>query len=109
MRFLDLRKSPKGVDTSSESIPPSVPPRVEVPTPFLLHTHRDRVYHERRELAEMFKNGAKVYLCGSGRMASGVKETCARIYADYKGVAVEEGREWMKAVQAERFATDIFG
>jgi ferredoxin-NADP reductase len=109
MRFLDLRKSPKGVDTSSESIPPSVPPRVEVPTPFLLHTHRDRVYHERRELAEMFKNGAKVYLCGSGRMASGVKETCARIYADYKEVELEEGREWMKAVQAERFATDIFG
>lgn len=73
------------------------------------HAHRDRVYHERKELAEIFKNGAKVYLCGSGRMASGVKEMCARIYADYKEVELEEGREWMKAVQAERFATDIFG
>jgi cytochrome P450/NADPH-cytochrome P450 reductase len=57
----------------------------------------------------MFKNGAKVYLCGSGRMAGGVKETCAQIYADYKEVELEEGREWMKAVQAERFTTDIFG
>jgi cytochrome P450/NADPH-cytochrome P450 reductase len=90
-------------------VPLGVPRRVEIPTLFLLYTHRDRVYHERKGLAEMFKNGAKVYLCGSGRMASGVKETCARIYADYKEVELEEGREWMKAVQAERFATDIFG
>ena len=96
-------------------LPLGVPRRIKVGVQRLknlaspCHTHRDRVYHERKELAEMFKNGAKVYLCGSGRMASGVKETCARIYADYKEVELEEGREWMKAVQAERFATDIFG
>lgn len=69
---------------------------------------RDRIWHERAAIADMFKNGAKVYLCGSGRMATGVKETCARVYAEYKGVSMEQAREWLKEMQS-RFATDIFG
>lgn len=57
----------------------------------------------------MFRQGARVYLCGSSRMAIGVKEVCARIYADEKGTSQEEGKEWLQSIGAERFATDIFG
>lgn len=42
-------------------------------------------------------------------MAIGVKEVCARIYADEKGTSQEEGKEWLQSIGAERFATDIFG
>jgi cytochrome P450/NADPH-cytochrome P450 reductase len=57
----------------------------------------------------LFRHGARAYICGSSALAHGVKEVCARIYAEMKVVSEEEAREWLKAVQADRFATDVFG
>ena len=56
----------------------------------------------------MFHNGARVYICGSTPLAKGVKEVCAKIYAEHKSVDISAAEEWMKSIEAERFATDVF-
>lgn len=70
--------------------------------------NRDRIWHDREEAKDVFLAGARVYICGSAALARGVKEICTRIYAEHKGCEGEVAEKWMRGVEAERFATDVF-
>jgi len=42
-------------------------------------------------------------------MALGITSTCEKIYGEISGKSEEESKDWFKSVQADRFATDVFG
>jgi sulfite reductase alpha subunit-like flavoprotein len=70
---------------------------------------RDRIYVDREETSALFRQGAKVFICGSKPMALGITAMCEKIYGEITGKSDEESKEWFKSVQADRFATDVFG
>lgn len=74
----------------------------------MLTWNRDRILAEREDLIPIWKDGAKVYICGSPALADGVKETMIRIWAERKGKSNVEGAEWLTSLGRERFATDVF-
>ncbi|MBM7117417.1 bifunctional cytochrome P450/NADPH--P450 reductase [Archangium primigenium] len=70
-----------------------------------------RVWKDRADVAELFRRGATVYVCGDGRrMAPAVRETLVRIYAEATGATREEAERWALQVEREhgRFVADVF-
>lgn len=70
-----------------------------------------RVWQERGAVAEFFRQGATVYVCGDGeRMAPAVRATFVRIYQDAKGVGAEAAEAWAERVEREtgRYVADVF-
>jgi cytochrome P450/NADPH-cytochrome P450 reductase len=59
-----------------------------------------QVWHDRADVADLFRNGATVFVCGDGEhMALAVWETCVRIYQEAKGTAPEKAEAWAKKVE----------
>jgi len=57
---------------------------------------QDRVWRERERIAELFRAGATVYVCGDGaRMAPAVRSAVVRIYADATGKDQEAAEAWV--------------
>lgn len=70
-----------------------------------------RVWKDRADVADLFRRGAHVYVCGDGRhMAPAVRETFARIYQDAVGATPERAEAWMDKVEREtgRYVADVF-
>ena len=70
-----------------------------------------RVWQDRADLAELFRKGAHVYVCGDGRrMAPAVRETFVRIYQEAVGVTAEIAEAWVEKVEREtgRYVSDVF-
>lgn len=70
---------------------------------------RDRVLHDKTAIIDLFKAGARVYICGSSQLAKGCNEAVVQIYSAEKGASKDEAEEWLQTARASRFATDIFG
>lgn len=71
-------------------------------------TIRDRIYHDRQDIDDMFQN-ARLYFCGAKKVAIGVEEVMRKMYRERTGNGEDEAMEWYKQIQADRFATDVFG
>jgi len=93
---------------------------------------QDRVWRERKQVGCLFEQGARVYVCGSGRLGRGVKEVAGRIYRESvaggirgkgpvglagknegegeeaKEVTEEEAGRWWEGLRGERFSVDVF-
>ncbi|KAK7193653.1 hypothetical protein DPSP01_000204 [Paraphaeosphaeria sporulosa] len=75
---------------------------------------QDRLYHDSKEVVELFDAGAKLFVCGSREVGKGVEDVCLKIAREErvrkKGEDVDEGRlrEWFEGLRNERFATDVF-
>jgi cytochrome P450 / NADPH-cytochrome P450 reductase len=85
---------------------------------------QDRVWAERELVSRLFDGGARIYICGSGRLGRGVKDVAGRIYreaagkkrreemAGHDGVVEEITEEaavaWWEGLRGERFAVDVF-
>ncbi len=70
-----------------------------------------RVWQDRADVAELFRQGAHVYVCGDGRhMAPAVRDTFVRIYQDAMGATTEAAHEWVDRVEREsgRYVSDVF-
>jgi hypothetical protein len=94
-----------GLDTSSEFKPILVSASLQLEA----HDCRDRIISERAEFIDaFFKQGSKVYICGSPQLSEGVKQAIASIWSEYEGKTKEEGWEWMRGEGQERIATDVF-
>ncbi|MEE7501949.1 bifunctional cytochrome P450/NADPH--P450 reductase [Methylobacterium mesophilicum] len=71
-----------------------------------------RVWQDRADVADLFRKGATVFVCGDGeRMAPAVRDTCVRIYREAKGVTPEDAEAWADKVEREtgRYVADVFG
>jgi cytochrome P450/NADPH-cytochrome P450 reductase len=75
---------------------------------------QDRLYHDRKEVVELFEAGAKLFVCGGREVGKGVEDVCLKMAREErvrkKGGDVDEGRlkEWFEGLRNERFATDVF-
>ncbi|PVI05918.1 NADPH-cytochrome P450 reductase-like protein [Periconia macrospinosa] len=75
---------------------------------------QDRVYHDRKDIKDLFAAGAKVFVCGSGEVGKGVEEACLNIakevFEEDEGKEADEERlrTWWEGLRNERFATDVF-
>ncbi|WHZ13080.1 MAG: putative bifunctional P-450/NADPH-P450 reductase CypD [Burkholderiaceae bacterium] len=70
-----------------------------------------RVWKDRAEVAELFRNGAHVYVCGDGRhMAPAVRETFVRIYQEAMKTTAEAAEAWAEKIEREtgRYVADVF-
>jgi cytochrome P450/NADPH-cytochrome P450 reductase len=70
-----------------------------------------RVWQDRADVIELFKQGAHIYVCGDGlHMAPAVRETLIRIYAEHQQVTFEQAAQWAHDFIEEsgRFAEDVF-
>jgi cytochrome P450/NADPH-cytochrome P450 reductase len=71
----------------------------------------DRMWDERRELAELFgEQNAKVLICGSAnKLAKSTAEVCMRIYRNtFPEKNEEEALQWLEKVKEERYVSDVF-
>ena len=66
------------------------------------------VWRERESLSELWSKGARIYVCGSGKMAEEVDGVLVRIWMEKTGKGEEEAREWLRGIRNERFASDVF-
>lgn len=70
----------------------------------------DRIWAEREELVQLFKEGAKVFLCGSAsKLAKSTNETLEKIVVEARGCSADEAKEWLQQQKVDRYVTDIFG
>lgn len=74
---------------------------------------QDRLYHDRKDIYKLWKDGAKVYICGSRDVGKGVEDVCIRLVLESwnkegRHADEEEGRKWWEGIRNERYATDVF-
>ncbi|KAJ3553744.1 hypothetical protein NM688_g3453 [Phlebia brevispora] len=69
---------------------------------------QDRVWHDRKDLDGLYKAGAKYYVCGSGKVARGVKDVLTAIIKEVREVDDAEAAALFERATVGRFATDIF-
>lgn len=69
---------------------------------------QDRVWHDRRALDGLYEAGAKWFVCGSGKVARGVKEVLTAMIKESRGYSDEEAAAAFERATVGRFATDIF-
>jgi cytochrome P450/NADPH-cytochrome P450 reductase len=78
------------------------------------HKHVDDVLRAHRELlGQLWKDGARVYVCGSKGVGDAVKEIAQdqyRLAAREKGEddGVEAANKWFEGIRNERYSTDVF-
>ena len=71
----------------------------------------DRMWAERKELAELFTRGAKIFVCGSAsKLARSTAEVVRRIWREKHPEASEEDAEaWLRGIKEDRYVSDVFG
>lgn len=72
---------------------------------------QDRIWEDRKDVEDLFRQGAHVYVCGDGeKMAPAVRETCIKIYRSATGASSEEARAWAEQIEREaiRYVADVF-
>jgi len=74
---------------------------------------QDRLWTEKDELVKVFKEGAKLYVCGSSLVGEGVAAMTKKIYehaADAAGNTKtdEEVDAWFQSIKTDRYASDVF-
>lgn len=74
---------------------------------------QERLWEEREELSQVFKDGAKLYVCGNNSVGEGVAQVTKKIYKEQmehagKDVTDEAVEEWFQRIKSDRYASDVF-
>ncbi|KAK1996528.1 cytochrome P450 [Colletotrichum falcatum] len=75
---------------------------------------QDRIWRERESLYSLWDRGARIYVCGSNKVAEGIKTVLLRAARekseidDGKPMTDDELEEWFDGIRNERYATDVF-
>ena len=71
----------------------------------------DRIWAERDEVAKLFRDGAKIFVCGSAsKLAKSTGEVCQKIWLERNpGKTEKDSIEWLQEVKQDRFVSDVFG
>ncbi|KAG8740200.1 hypothetical protein FRC10_004601 [Ceratobasidium sp. 414] len=70
---------------------------------------QDRIWADRKTIVDLYKNGAKFFICGGNHIATAVREANVRIVAEAKNVGQDEALDLFNKIQTERYSTDVFG
>ena len=74
---------------------------------------QDRFWADRADVLQHYQSGAKVFMCGSGKVADGVKDASVKMYMqaceeEGKPKTKEEAENWFDGLKNERFMSDVF-
>ncbi|KAL0930407.1 bifunctional P-450/NADPH-P450 reductase [Colletotrichum truncatum] len=76
---------------------------------------QDRLWHDRKDVAELWAKGAKLYICGTRNVGKAVEEACLKVIMEsakegdeVKGLDYEGAKKWFEGVRNERYVTDVF-
>lgn len=73
---------------------------------------QDRFWADREDVMHYFHSGAKVFICGSGKVADGVKDASVKMYMqaneEESPKTKEEAEKWFNGLRNERFMSDVF-
>ena len=72
---------------------------------------QDRMWHDRADVAALFRQGARIFVCGDVRtVMAGVRETAARIYQDATRCSSDVAERWVAELEQNhsRFCADVF-
>ncbi len=72
---------------------------------------QDRFWQDRAEVEKLFRQGAKVFVCGDAhRLLPGLRETALRIYQEVTGHTSDEAAKWLADLERNqaRFYADVF-
>jgi cytochrome P450/NADPH-cytochrome P450 reductase len=70
----------------------------------------DRMWEEREELAALFRDGAKMFVCGSAsKLAKGSAEVCKRIWLEkHPESSKKDATDWLQEQREDRYVSDVF-
>lgn len=74
---------------------------------------QDRFWDDREEVIQYFNQGAKIFICGHGRVAEGVNKMVIKMHMqtmENKGTpeSIKDAEEWLANLRNERFMSDVF-
>ncbi|ELR05538.1 hypothetical protein VC83_09239 [Pseudogymnoascus destructans] len=74
---------------------------------------QDRLWEERDEMAKVFNNGAKLFVCGSRMVGEGVAAMTKKIFQTHydtigKPKTDEEVESWFQDMKSDRYSSDVF-
>jgi cytochrome P450/NADPH-cytochrome P450 reductase len=74
---------------------------------------QDRLLKDGKDIADMWRKGAKVFVCGSPALSNAVGEASKKLLQERwkelgREMTHEMATEWLKERRNERFATDVF-
>ncbi|KZT19446.1 fatty acid hydroxylase [Neolentinus lepideus HHB14362 ss-1] len=69
---------------------------------------QDRIWHDREDVMKAYNAGARFYVCGSRKVATGVQKVCIDILKAAVNLSDEEAQRIWERVEQERGASDIF-
>jgi cytochrome P450/NADPH-cytochrome P450 reductase len=72
---------------------------------------QDRIWEDRKQIEELFRRGAHVYVCGDGeKMAPAVRDAFLNIYREATGASSDEAQAWADRIEREsvRYVADVF-
>jgi len=71
---------------------------------------QDLIWEEKERLAEMFRDGGKIYLCGSAeKLGRSAAEVCKKIHMEKSGCGEKEADEWLERQKEDRYISDVYG
>lgn len=73
------------------------------------HYVQDAIWEHREEVAKMFVDGGKIYLCGSAaRLGKSAAEVCKKVWCEKSGKSMEEAEKWLQSVKTDRYISDVY-
>ncbi|KOS21415.1 Bifunctional P-450:NADPH-P450 reductase [Escovopsis weberi] len=75
---------------------------------------QDRMLHDSEDIYKLWKEGARLYVCGSEGVSKGVDDACVQIVAETgkrdlgREVSTEEAKKWFEENRNERYMIDVF-
>lgn len=74
---------------------------------------QERFWDDREDVLEYFRQGAKVFVCGNGKMSDGVKEAAKKMHKlrlKEQGMSEseEDTQKWFESLRNERYMSDVF-
>ncbi|KAI1291550.1 cytochrome P450 [Xylaria venustula] len=73
------------------------------------YTH-ERMWEEREELRDLFRRGAKIFVCGSAnKLARSTNEVTKRIWRSaFPDRSEEDAQRWLEGIREVRYVSDVF-
>ena len=74
---------------------------------------QDRYWADRKDVQHYYDSGAKVFICGSGKVADGMKHASVKMYMQAweeqgEKKSEQEAETWFNSLRNERFMSDVF-
>ena len=70
---------------------------------------QDAIWEQRERCSELFREGGKIYLCGSAaRLGASCSKVVKDIYMEHSGKDEKQAEEWLDTVRTSRYISDVY-